>query len=33
VGITGHLIAWEGGVPDTQGLDAAIEAFATRART
>lgn len=32
VGITGHVIAWRDGVPDTRGLDAAIEAFATRAR-
>lgn len=30
VGITGHLIAWTQGTADTQGLAAAIEAFAGR---
>jgi putative hydrolase of the HAD superfamily len=32
VGITGHRIAWARDVADTQGLAAAIEAFATRER-
>jgi len=32
VGITGHVIEWEDGVPDVDGLSAAVEAFAARAR-
>lgn len=32
VGMTGHRIAWRDGGADTQGLAAAVEAFATRER-